>query len=80
MSKLVMAGHSVGGSTAFKVGSIDKRVKVVLGMDSFMLPIKKEILDTGLTHSELVKAAWASASTFRGSDMRGGANQERDSG
>ena len=45
MSKLVMAGHSFGGSTAFKVGSIDKRVKVVLGMDSFMLPIKKEILD-----------------------------------
>ncbi|MDZ7784742.1 MAG: catalase/peroxidase HPI [Halioglobus sp.] len=39
--------------------------------------LKSRILDTGLTTSELVKAAWASASTFRGSDMRGGANGAR---
>ncbi len=39
--------------------------------------LKKEIRDSGLTTSELVKAAWASASTFRGSDMRGGANGAR---
>lgn len=39
--------------------------------------IKTLILDSELTISELVTTAWASASTFRGSDMRGGANGSR---
>lgn len=39
--------------------------------------LKKQILDSGLTVSELVSTAWASASTFRGSDKRGGANGAR---
>ncbi|WP_433038763.1 catalase/peroxidase HPI [Actinomycetospora sp. CA-053990] len=39
--------------------------------------LKKQILDTDLTVSQLVKAAWASASTFRIGDKRGGANGAR---
>jgi catalase-peroxidase len=39
--------------------------------------LKREILDSGLSISDLVSTAWASASTFRGSDMRGGANGAR---
>lgn len=39
--------------------------------------LKAKILSSGLTVSELVTTAWASASTFRGSDFRGGANGAR---
>ncbi|MCV9386124.1 catalase/peroxidase HPI [Reichenbachiella ulvae] len=39
--------------------------------------LKSKILASGLTVSELVSTAWASASTYRGSDMRGGANGAR---
>ena len=39
--------------------------------------LKAEILGSGLSISECVQTAWASASTYRGSDMRGGANGAR---
>ncbi|MFJ6708341.1 MULTISPECIES: catalase/peroxidase HPI [unclassified Streptomyces] len=39
--------------------------------------LKAKLLDSGLTVAQLVSAAWASASTYRGSDKRGGANGAR---
>lgn len=42
-----------------------------------ILNLKSKILNSGLTNSELVYTAWSSASTFRGSDKRGGANGGR---
>ena len=45
--------------------------------DSQVESLKKMIIGTGLSVSQLVTTAWASASTFRGSDKRGGANGAR---
>ncbi|MBB5505179.1 catalase/peroxidase HPI [Paraburkholderia atlantica] len=42
-----------------------------------VVSLKQRILDSGLSIAELVQTAWASASTFRGSDKRGGANGAR---
>jgi catalase-peroxidase len=39
--------------------------------------LKKDILDSGLSTSDLVSTAWASAASYRASDMRGGANGAR---
>jgi catalase-peroxidase len=45
--------------------------------DRDIAKLKAEILDSGLTVPQLVRTAWASAASFRGTDMRGGANGAR---
>jgi len=45
--------------------------------DADVTALKTKILSSGLTVSQLVSTAWASASTFRGTDKRGGANGAR---
>ena len=52
-------------------------VKHPLVNDADIAALKSKLLASGLTVSELVGTAWASASTFRGSDKRGGANGAR---
>lgn len=45
--------------------------------DKDIAQLKKKVLSTGLSIAELVSVAWAAASTYRNSDMRGGANGAR---
>ena len=52
-------------------------VNHVLVGDKDIASLKEKIIASGLTVSQLVSTAWASASTYRGSDKRGGANGAR---
>src|SRR5258708_29618530 len=45
--------------------------------DEDVKALKAKILDSGLSVSQLVSAAWASAASFRGTDLRGGPNRAR---
>lgn len=45
--------------------------------DGDIASLKKAVMDAGLSGPELIRTAWASASTYRASDMRGGANGAR---
>jgi catalase-peroxidase len=53
------------------------KVEHELVNDDDIKALKAKILDSGLSVAQLVSTAWASASTFRGSDKRGGANGAR---
>ena len=52
-------------------------VKQLVPSEQEITSLKKQLLDSGLSVAQLVTTAWASASTFRGSDRRGGANGAR---
>lgn len=53
----------------------DRRYKVISDRD--IAKLKGAIAETGLSNTQLVATAWASAATYRGTDMRGGANGAR---
>ena len=52
MSKLIVAGHSMGGVTALRIGQSDPRVNCILTLDPWLLPIHKEVLAGKFNYSK----------------------------
>ncbi|MBN0043020.1 catalase/peroxidase HPI [Streptomyces actuosus] len=74
--KSLFLGPEVPEETLLWQDPLPEREDEVIGA-SDIAALKAKLLDSGLTVAELVSTAWASASTFRGSDKRGGANGAR---
>ncbi len=69
-------GSEVPSETLIWQDPLPEATGEVIG-EADIASLKAKILETGLSVGELVSTAWASASTFRGSDKRGGANGAR---
>ncbi len=69
-------GPQVPSETMVWQDNVPAHEGAVIG-DAEVAALKTAILDSGLSTADLVKAAWASASTFRRTDFRGGANGAR---
>ncbi|MFF2203310.1 catalase/peroxidase HPI [Streptomyces sp. NPDC058145] len=74
--KSLYLGPEVPEETLLWQDPLPEREGELIG-DADIAALKTKLLDSGLTVSQLVTTAWASASTFRGSDKRGGANGAR---
>ena len=69
-------GPEVPGETLLWQDPVPKVDHELIGADD-VAELKRQVLGSGLSVAQLVSTAWASASTFRGSDKRGGANGAR---
>jgi len=69
-------GPEVPTETLLWQDPLPERTHELIGAEE-IAALKSQILASGMTVSQLVSTAWASASTFRGSDKRGGANGAR---
>ncbi|MFD7051389.1 catalase/peroxidase HPI [Streptomyces mirabilis] len=74
--KSLYLGPEVPEETLLWQDPLPEAAGQAIGADD-VTALKAKILDSGLTVPQLVSTAWASASTFRGSDKRGGANGAR---
>ncbi|MFE2964330.1 catalase/peroxidase HPI [Streptomyces sp. NPDC059340] len=74
--KSLYLGPEVPAETLLWQDPLPEAEGEAIGADD-VTELKAKILDSGLTVPQLVSTAWASASTFRGSDKRGGANGAR---
>ncbi|KIF66845.1 hydroperoxidase [Streptomyces sp. AcH 505] len=74
--KSLHLGPEVPAETLLWQDPLPEAEGATIGADD-VTALKAKILDSGLSVSQLVSAAWASASTYRGSDKRGGANGAR---
>ncbi|MDX3245882.1 catalase/peroxidase HPI [Streptomyces sp. ME18-1-4] len=74
--KSLYLGPEVPAETLLWQDPLPEATGEVIGAED-IAALKAKLLDSGLTVAQLVSTAWASASSFRGSDKRGGANGAR---